>query len=81
MCVYWRSYCIAWNSHQDNGVKGLILFMLKHGYFMSDYDNFVYFRKLLDGLYVLVIVYWWHIDCLQEHVWHQQFKELVEWRV
>jgi hypothetical protein len=32
-------------------------FMLKHGYFMSDYDNFVYFRKLLDGLYVLVIVY------------------------
>jgi hypothetical protein len=55
--------------------------MLKHGYFMSDYDNFVYFRKLLDGLYVLVIVYWWHIDCLQEHVWHQQFKELVEWRV
>jgi hypothetical protein len=28
VCVYWRSHCIAWNSHQDNGVKGLILLCL-----------------------------------------------------
>jgi hypothetical protein len=30
--------------------------MLRHGYFMSDYDSCVYFRNLLDDLFMYLLL-------------------------
>jgi hypothetical protein len=52
-----RIHYIDWNSHQDSDIKGMILFMLGNCYFISDYDNCVYFRKLLNGLFLCLLLY------------------------
>jgi hypothetical protein len=36
--------------------KRFNIFMLRHGYFMSDYDSCVYFRNLLDDLFMYLLL-------------------------
>jgi hypothetical protein len=55
MYAYWKSHCMAWSSHRCNGIKGLILLYLDIITLMS--DSCVYFRKLLDNLFVYLLLY------------------------
>jgi len=48
---------MTWNSHQGNDIKIFDTFILKHGYFRSDYISYVHFIKLLNGSFMYLLLY------------------------